>query len=68
MLARLPVSPNDLLDIPTANAAAVHPIAGKPTGKEVLVQGKHVQIVTDLLISKGLPKKWMEASDLSKKK
>jgi translation initiation factor 2D len=47
---------------------AVSPVPGKGAGSEVLVQGKHVQTVTELLLSKGVPKKWIEATDLSGKK
>lgn len=69
MLVRLPVGPSRPLYIPLiANVSIVHPITGKTSGKEVLVQGKHIDIVTDLLASKGLPKKWVEASDLTGKK
>jgi translation initiation factor 2D len=43
-------------------------MAGKTSGLEVLVQGKQIKAVTELLISKGVPKKWIEAADLSGKK
>jgi translation initiation factor 2D len=35
---------------------------------EVLVQGNQIRAVTELLISKGVPKKWIESLDLSKRK
>jgi len=46
----------------------VSPVQGKTSGMEVLVQGKQIQAVTELLVSKGVPKKWIESSDLSGKK
>jgi hypothetical protein len=46
----------------------VSPVQGKSSGMEVLVQGKQIEAVTQLLMSKGVPKKWIEASDLSGKK
>ena len=42
-------------------------MTGKP-GLEVLVQGKQSHAVVDYLTSKGIPKKWIEVSDLSGKK
>ncbi|KAH8101298.1 eukaryotic translation initiation factor SUI1 family protein [Cristinia sonorae] len=38
------------------------------TDMEVMVQGKQIQAVTDFLISKGVPEKWIEAEDQTKKK
>lgn len=35
---------------------------------EVLVQGKQIEAVTRLLVSKGVPKQWIEASELLGKK
>lgn len=35
---------------------------------EVMVQGKQIATVTDFLMSKGVPKKWIVAADLSDKK
>jgi translation initiation factor 2D len=48
----------------------VSPMLGKPANSslEVLVQGKQSQAVVDYLTSKGIPKKWIEVSDLSGKK
>lgn len=48
----------------------VSPVHGKPanSGLEVLVQGKQAPAVVDYLTSKGIPKKWIEVSDLSGKK
>jgi len=51
-----------------ASATSVSPAQGKSSGMEVLVQGKQIQAVTELLMSKGVPKKWIELADLSGKK
>jgi len=48
-----------------ASATSVSPVQGKPSGMEVLVQGKQIGAVTELLMSKGVPKKRIESSDLS---
>ncbi|KAF9502136.1 hypothetical protein BDN71DRAFT_1459374 [Pleurotus eryngii] len=48
-----------------ASATSVSPATGKSSGQEVLVQGKHAQVVTDLLLGNGVPKKWIEVHDLS---
>jgi translation initiation factor 2D len=32
---------------------------------EVLVQGKQIKVVTEFLVSRGVPKKWVETADLS---
>lgn len=48
----------------------VSPVVGKPAGSgfEVLVQGKQSTAVLEYLMEKGIPKKWIEVSDLSGKK
>jgi len=48
----------------------VGPAPGKPPGSslEVLLQGKHSTAVVEYLRSRGIPKKWIEVSDLSGKK
>ncbi|KAF8968770.1 hypothetical protein BDZ97DRAFT_1654726 [Flammula alnicola] len=53
-----------------AGATSVSPIPGKPAGSglEVLVQGKQSSAVLDYLTAKGIPKKWIQISDLSGKK
>ncbi|KAG5643116.1 hypothetical protein DXG03_001542 [Asterophora parasitica] len=53
-----------------AGATSVSPIAGKPanSGLEVLVQGKQSAAVVEYLTGKGVPKKWVEVTDLSGKK
>lgn len=38
------------------------------TGIEVLVQGNHAKATVDLLITEGVPQKWIETVDLTKKK
>lgn len=35
---------------------------------EIMIQGKQTKIVLDLLMSKGVPKKWIESADLTEKK
>ncbi|EIW76663.1 hypothetical protein CONPUDRAFT_157843 [Coniophora puteana RWD-64-598 SS2] len=44
-----------------ASATSVSPLAGKNAGLEIFVQGKQVKPVVDLLISKGVPKQWIDA-------
>ncbi|KAH7922526.1 hypothetical protein BV22DRAFT_1070355 [Leucogyrophana mollusca] len=48
-----------------ASATSVSPMPGKNAGLEVLVQGKQIKAVSELLVSRGVPKKWIEAADLS---
>ncbi|KAJ7260911.1 eukaryotic translation initiation factor SUI1 family protein [Mycena haematopus] len=50
-----------------AGATSVSPRVGVP-GLEVLVQGKHSTTVFDYLTNKGIPKKWIEVSNLAGKK
>lgn len=61
---------NLYLKIHITTHRSVSPIPGKPAncGVEVLVQGKQSQAVVDYLTSKGIPKKWIEVSDLCGKK
>lgn len=47
---------------------AVSPAPGKASGLEVHVQGKHVKTVTEFLLSRGVPKRWIESADLMGKK
>lgn len=35
---------------------------------EVMVQGKQIKAVTDLLLAKGVPQKWIESADMTTKK
>ena len=49
-------------------ANLVSPIQGKPNSLEVMVQGKQTKAVTDLLLARGVPKKWIEAAELKKEK
>ena len=46
------------------------PAVGKPAGSglEVLVQGKQGKAVMDYLTGKGVPKRWIDVSDISGKK
>lgn len=43
-------------------------VTGKPNQYEVLVQGKQGKAVTEYLMSKGVPKKWIELEDTTEKK
>jgi len=54
----------------THDGSAVSPVFGKPAGSgmEVLVQGKQGPAVVDYLIGKGIPKRWIEVTDLAGKK
>ncbi|KZP09841.1 hypothetical protein FIBSPDRAFT_873211 [Athelia psychrophila] len=51
-----------------ASATSVSPVQGKAAGMEVLVQGKQLDAVAGLLGARGVPKRWIEAVDLSSKK
>ncbi|KAJ7079590.1 eukaryotic translation initiation factor SUI1 family protein [Mycena belliarum] len=51
-----------------AGATSVSPRVGGTPGLEVLVQGKQAKVVVDYLTEKGIPKKWIEVSDLVSKK
>ncbi|KAJ7056989.1 eukaryotic translation initiation factor SUI1 family protein [Mycena amicta] len=51
-----------------AGATSVSPCVGNTPGHEVLVQGKQLKLVSDYLLEKGIPKKWIETSDLTGKK
>ncbi|KAI0651354.1 eukaryotic translation initiation factor SUI1 family protein [Trametes meyenii] len=48
-----------------ASSTSVTPVHGKPNSLEVMVQGKQIKSVTELLITRGVPKRWIEASDQS---
>jgi translation initiation factor 2D len=43
-------------------------LLGKNAGLEVVVQGKQIRPVTDMLVSKGVPEKGVEAADMTTKK
>lgn len=47
---------------------AVSPVQGKASDMEVMVQGKQIKAVTDLLVAKGVPQKWIESADMTTKK
>ncbi|KAI5999980.1 hypothetical protein EDD15DRAFT_2235943 [Pisolithus albus] len=51
-----------------AGSTGVSPLPGKAARSEVLVQGKQIKAVVDFLLSKGVPKKWIETADLTGKK
>ncbi|KAG7452039.1 eukaryotic translation initiation factor SUI1 family protein [Guyanagaster necrorhizus] len=53
-----------------AGATSVTPIQGKGAnaGSEVLVQGKQSKAVTDYLVGKGVPKRWIEVKEAAGKK
>ncbi|KLO16572.1 hypothetical protein SCHPADRAFT_823044 [Schizopora paradoxa] len=51
-----------------ASSTAVAPLPGKTAGLEVMVQGKQIKAVSELLIEKGIPKKWIESEDQTEKK
>ncbi|KAF8438578.1 eukaryotic translation initiation factor SUI1 family protein [Boletus edulis BED1] len=44
-----------------ACATSVSPAPGRASGLEVLVQGKQIKAVTEFLLSRGVPKKWIES-------
>ncbi|KAJ7737885.1 eukaryotic translation initiation factor SUI1 family protein [Mycena maculata] len=51
-----------------AGATSVSPRVGGTPGLEVLVQGKQAKAVVDYLTEKGIPRKWIDVSDLVGKK
>ncbi|EED83598.1 hypothetical eukaryotic translation initiation factor eIF1/SUI1 [Postia placenta Mad-698-R] len=51
-----------------ASATSVSSVPGKPNEAEVMVQGKQIKAVADLLVAKGVPKKWIESADMTEKK
>ncbi|PCH42981.1 putative eukaryotic translation initiation factor eIF1/SUI1 [Wolfiporia cocos MD-104 SS10] len=51
-----------------ASSTSVSPVQGKASEMEVMVQGKQIKAVSDLLIAKGVPKRWIESADLSAEK
>ncbi|KAF8591696.1 hypothetical protein K439DRAFT_1401788 [Ramaria rubella] len=51
-----------------ATSTSVSPVPGKGNAMEVLVQGKQIKPVTELLVAQGVPKRWIEVTDLSDKK
>ena len=48
-----------------ASSTSVNPLPGKAVGQEVMIQGKQLKAVTDLLMAKGVPKQWIEAKDIT---
>ena len=51
-----------------SDARTVSPVQGKPNSLEVMVQGKQIKAVTDMLIAHGVPKRWIESATEKKKK
>ncbi|KAF7319522.1 Eukaryotic translation initiation factor SUI1 family protein [Mycena chlorophos] len=51
-----------------AGATSVSPAPGNTPGQEVLVQGKQSKAVSEYLMEKGVPKKWIETKDQTGKK
>ncbi|KZT54753.1 hypothetical protein CALCODRAFT_438092 [Calocera cornea HHB12733] len=51
-----------------ASATSVTPLPGKNAGSEVLVQGNQLKIVSDLLMDRGIPKRWIHTEDMTGKK
>ncbi|KAI0334161.1 eukaryotic translation initiation factor SUI1 family protein [Cubamyces sp. BRFM 1775] len=53
-----------------ASSTSVTPVHGKPNSLEVMVQGKQTKSVTELLVARGVPKKWIKCPEekASKKK
>ncbi|KAH9948078.1 eukaryotic translation initiation factor SUI1 family protein [Amylocystis lapponica] len=51
-----------------ASSTSVSPVAGRPSQMEVMVQGKQVEAVIDMLVGKGVPKRWIESVDHTTKK
>lgn len=49
-------------------SCAVSPMPGKGAGLKVLVQGRQIKAATDFLLSKGVPKKWIEVTETPEKK
>ncbi|KAL4071554.1 hypothetical protein V8B97DRAFT_2042362 [Scleroderma yunnanense] len=45
-----------------AGSTSVSPMPGKNAGLKVLVQGKQIKATTEFLLSKGVPKNWIEAT------
>ncbi|KAI0270474.1 hypothetical protein BC834DRAFT_1039235 [Gloeopeniophorella convolvens] len=56
----------DALRVRCASSTSVSSVAGG--GQEVMVQGKQVPAVLELLASMGVPKRWIETADLTDKK
>lgn len=46
----------------------VSSVHGKSVDMEIMVQGKQTKAVTDLLMAKGVPKKWIESVDMTAEK
>lgn len=51
------------LDLSNEQTRSVTPLPGKNAGLEVMVQGKQMKTVADMLMAKGITKKWIESAD-----
>ncbi|KZT05270.1 eukaryotic translation initiation factor SUI1 family protein [Laetiporus sulphureus 93-53] len=51
-----------------ASSTSVSSVHGKSVDMEIMVQGKQTKAVTDLLMAKGVPKKWIESVDMTAEK
>ncbi|KAI0084693.1 eukaryotic translation initiation factor SUI1 family protein [Irpex rosettiformis] len=47
-----------------SSSTTVSPLQGKSSGLEVMVQGKQMKVIMTYLISKGVPKKWIQGADM----
>ena len=47
---------------------AVSPIPGKGAGVKVVVQGKQTKAATEFLLSRGVPRKWIDVTEAPGKK
>ncbi|PSS30878.1 hypothetical protein PHLCEN_2v2605 [Hermanssonia centrifuga] len=60
------IEPDDLADElrkACASSTSVYPLHGKTSELEVMVQGKQIKIVTDCLMARGVPKRWIVSLD-----
>ncbi|KAH7103696.1 hypothetical protein BKA62DRAFT_696192 [Auriculariales sp. MPI-PUGE-AT-0066] len=51
-----------------AGSTSINPLPGKNAGTEVMIQGKQIKNVVEVLLGRGIPKKWIETDDLTDKK
>ena len=50
------------IEVLTCVTLPVSPVQGKPNTLEVMVQGKQIKAVTNVLIARGVPERWIESS------
>ena len=58
----------ELVGLKRDRSCAVSPMPGKGAGLKVLVQGRQIKAATEFLLSKGVPKKWIEVTETPGKK